>query len=42
LSTLLYQPPPEAEFIAFLLWEAGDAPPGSIPSRRAIRRRLAR
>ena len=32
VSTLLHQPPPDAEFIAFLLWQAGDAPPGSISS----------
>jgi hypothetical protein len=32
-STLLYQPPPpDAGFIAFMLWEAGDTPPASITS----------
>jgi hypothetical protein len=32
-STLLYQPPaPDAGFIAFLLWEGGNAPPAGIPS----------
>src|SRR5947209_14933824 len=32
-STLLYQPPPpDAGFVAFLLWDGGNAPPGSITS----------